>query len=100
MAYNLSFLPDFEHDLEKAFNWYQEEGGDLIAYTFLEFVLIAINQIENNPKFFERYRSNFRKCNLNKFPYKILFKVKNDEVVIFAIFHHKRTSKTYLKRKL
>jgi hypothetical protein len=34
MAYNLSFLPDFEHDLEKAFNWYQEEGEDLIAYSF------------------------------------------------------------------
>jgi plasmid stabilization system protein ParE len=99
MAYNLRFIPEFEQDIERAFQWYQEEGGYLISFTFLEFVLIAINQIESNPKIFERYRSNFRKCNLGKFPYKILFKIRNEEVIIFAIFHHKRSSKTFLKRR-
>ena len=51
----------------------------------------AISRIENDPTSYEFVESNIHRCPVKKFPYSVYYLVpSDDQVVVFAIAHHKR----------
>ena len=50
----------------------------------------AINRISRNPKAWSKERGEVRKYLLHKFPYKILYSVQDQDIIILAIGHQHR----------
>jgi plasmid stabilization system protein ParE len=90
MIYKISILPQFEVDLDEAYNWYFKTVNEITALRLIDEVLAYIELIEKNPYTSQVYKTGVRKINLKVFPYKILFKIKRSSIIVFALFHHKR----------
>ena len=50
----------------------------------------CFKQIETHPKKFHFDPSGWRRCNLNRFPYHILFQVLSDRIKVMAVRHDRR----------
>lgn len=75
-----------EQDIREAFEWYELQKDDL-GNAFKEQVEKALVSLKTNPlKHQIRYKS-IRIYFLKKFPYGIHFNVKENQVLILAIFH-------------
>ncbi|MBK8498861.1 MAG: type II toxin-antitoxin system RelE/ParE family toxin [Flavobacteriales bacterium] len=50
------------------------------------------------PEGFAKWRGPFKKINLQRFPYIIVFRVVKSTVIIFSVFHSKRDPKGWGRR--
>ncbi len=55
--------------------------------------------IEANPEGFHFDTSGLRRCNLNRFPYNILFEILADRIRVQVVRHHSRRPSFGLRRK-
>lgn len=60
-------------------------GADFIAEMKMAFL-----RIREYPEAFSQEIANYRRCNLSKFPYKIIYRIDPNEIVVFTIRHHSR----------
>jgi plasmid stabilization system protein ParE len=97
MAYSIDFLPAAEIDLDNTTDWYTRFNKEL-ANDFLNKVNIAIQTILSNPKQFQKIYKTYRKVNLARFPYKIIYKIEMQSIIIVAVSHHKRSQAHWKKR--
>ena len=78
----------------------QEELNDGVFYyelqqpglgiRFKREVQDSINRIKRNPNTWPKERGEVRKYLLHKFPYKILYSIQDQDIVILAIAHQHR----------
>jgi plasmid stabilization system protein ParE len=86
MPYPVSISEAAEADVREAFLWYekQREGlGEVFRLHFTE----AVVRIGAAPLEIQVRYANTRVLFLHKFPYGIHFVLRNDSVVIVAVFH-------------
>lgn len=84
MAYELIIRPKAEQDLSEAFTWYEERRQGL-GHDFLLQVNAGFRFLERNPLVFpEKYKS-VRRHLIKRFPYKILYHVEAQKVIILAV---------------
>jgi mRNA-degrading endonuclease RelE of RelBE toxin-antitoxin system len=89
MAYKITLLDGALEDLDIAFSWYSEIHVELakdLVFKFKE----ALSKIELNPFLSQNLSSGFRKVNLHRFPYKLIFEINDTEIIVVALAHHKR----------
>lgn len=86
---NYQFHPEAEAEFADAVNYYdgadQGLGDDLAAE-----VAAVIVRILRNPHSWPRYSHRTRRCLCNRFPYSIIYRIADDEIVIYAVMHQKR----------
>lgn len=73
-------------DLRKARDWYdrQREGlGD----DFLRAIAAAIARLEANPHICQIYYKKFRQILPDTFPYRIIYFIDGDRIIIARVFH-------------
>jgi plasmid stabilization system protein ParE len=71
-----------------------ELGGRFIAA-----VAAAFDRIHAKPLSYARISDDVRSCSVKRFPYAVIYVIRNDEIVIVAIMHgHRRPG--YWKRRL
>jgi toxin ParE1/3/4 len=78
-----------EQDLEEARKWYNGQRGGL-GDEFLVSIAEAFTRLEQDP---ERYRvlyKGFRRVLVERFPYKILYRLRAKDVIVFRVLHHAR----------
>ena len=97
MKYSVEYDDEVQDDLQKTIDWYanQREGLDK---EFVEAVKSAIAQLTENPLV---YRSRYKKIrfkHLYRFPYIIVFQIKGNTILVYAIIHDKRNPKLIRKR--
>ena len=85
-----------ELDFAKAFNWYAERSRRA-ALAFDEEVAAAIVRIGFDPERFARLDNRHRYCMTNRFPYLVVFRIREHVVIVVAIAHAKR--RAYWKRR-
>jgi hypothetical protein len=74
-------------ELDEAIDWYDLQSGGL-GKRFKEAVVENVNKIRKNPGWFLIEKGQIHKAYIPKFPYKILFTVENDNlIIIWAIAH-------------
>lgn len=74
-------------EFDEAIEWYELQSKDL-GKKFKKSVLEKINKIKRNPYWFLKEEDNIYKAYINKFPFKILFTIENNEnIIIWAIAH-------------
>ncbi|MBI2908127.1 MAG: type II toxin-antitoxin system RelE/ParE family toxin [Chloroflexi bacterium] len=81
--------PEAEDDLKEAFRWYEGKRTGL-GYDFLLQVDAGINFISRNREIHPAEYQETRRHLIRRFPYKITYLIKEDEIVILAVTHGKR----------
>ncbi len=76
-------------EIEQALDWYYKISPTLALDLFDKYML-ARKAITTNPLLFQEYQG-YRKAILERFPYKIVFKViDGNSVLVVAFAHHKQ----------
>jgi len=95
---NFDFHKSASEELSNAVNYYEEcEPG--LGNDFLEEVYAAIKRILAYPEAWTKFSSRTRRCLVHRFPFSIIYLVKENEIIIIAIAHsHQKPN--YWKQRL
>lgn len=86
---NYSFHPEAEIEFFAAIDYY-EECSEGLGLEFSQEIFAAIKRIANFPMAWSQYSANSRRCLVKRFPYGIVYRIVQDEVIIFAIMQLNR----------
>lgn len=84
-------------ELSETCQFYELEFSGL-GNRFKQEVKRAINRIIQFPLAWQKERGDIRKCLLHKFPYKILYSIEPDHLLIIAIAHLHRKPDYWVAR--
>lgn len=76
-------------ELEDAVRYYELEYSEL-GHRFKEEVRKAALRIAEYPQAWSIERGDVRKCLLHKFPYKLMYSVEKDHILVIAVAHQHR----------
>ncbi|GAB63257.1 MAG: type II toxin-antitoxin system RelE/ParE family toxin [Candidatus Jettenia sp.] len=97
MKYKAIVRHEAENDLKEAFSWYEDKRKGL-GYDFLLQIDAGIRFIERNPKIHPEEYKRTRKHLIKRFPYKIIYLVEQEKIIVLAVIHSRRSSKIIKKR--
>lgn len=97
MKYTVIVRPEAEEDLKGAFSWYEDNRIGL-GYDFLLQVDAGINFINRNPEIHPIEYKGTRKHLIKRFPYKIIYLVEAEKIIVLAVLHGKRRPDLIKKR--
>ena len=97
MKYKVIIGPEAEVDLKEAFSWYEDKRTGL-GYDFLLRIDAGINFINRNPEIHPIEYKRTRKHLIKRFPYKIIYFVKEEKIIILAVIHGNRRPDLIKKR--
>ena len=85
----IEFHPEAQLELENARRWYRERN-QIAARAFVMEVLRALKSIAESPETWPRTRANERRFVLKRFPYSIIYRIRQNEIFITALAHQRR----------
>ncbi len=99
MSYRLVVRPEVDADLLQAEAWYKKQQTGL-GREFLGGVREAMLQLPLNPFLhpIRHRRTQVRWIYPRRFPYRIVFRVVRDTVVIYAVLHAARRDRHWRRR--
>ena len=97
MNYKIVIRPEAEVDLADAFSWYESSRIGL-GNDFLLQIDAGINFILRNPDAHPIVYNDTRQHIIKRFPYKIIYIVKNELILVLAILHNRRNFNLIKKR--
>jgi hypothetical protein len=91
---NAPILPEAEAEIQAAAQWYQDRQAGL-GEQFLEELVDALIYIENHPRRSPFHphlntRRELRRRALSRFPFHVIYEVKDDGLLIIAVAHAHR----------
>ena len=98
MVYNYTIEPSVRFDLNEAIEFYLKISIELADDLISEFYA-GIDAIVQDPYLYQTISRSYRKLTLKRFPYKIIFNVKREQITIVALAHHKRKPNYWRNRK-
>jgi len=87
-----------QRDVSEALKYYESIYPHL-ADSFWDELMAAIDTIRANPSRYHFDHNHFRRCNMNVFPYHILYRVKLQTIRIIAVRHNQRNPSFGIHRK-
>lgn len=97
MTRRLTLRPEALAEIHEATSWYAERALGLDA-AFLDEVAGALDEIRTSPIRYPIADADIRKAVLARFPYLILFRAREDEVVVISCIHGRRNPKHWQNR--
>ena len=99
MTYRLAIRPDALSDIEEAASWYDEQQPGL-GNEFSREVIETIDTLSNNPLMYRvrHKRKNIRWKLLDRFPYRIVFRMTDDLITVVAVLHSARHDRQWRQR--
>ena len=92
-----SFHEAAEKELFDAIDFYEKNQPGL-GLKFSEEVYATIERICDHPYAWTKIDPRTRRCLTNQFPYGILYRIKNESILIMAIMHLQRKPDYWNKR--
>ena len=86
MNWIATLRPKAKADLRHAHDWYEERCPGL-GDEFLADLAEALLRLEADPGRFPLYYRGFRRVLAHRFPYKILFRIAGQDLIVFRILH-------------
>jgi plasmid stabilization system protein ParE len=92
MSFTLKVQDEAEEDIDSAFTWYEEQSVGL-GSKFLEEIEEGFLLITNNPEHYGYYkpRPHYRRFLLKQFPFRIVYEIEENNIVVFRVLHVKRS---------
>jgi plasmid stabilization system protein ParE len=97
MKYSVIVRPEAEDDLKEAFSWYEDKRVGL-GHDFLLQVNAGLNFIMRNPEIHPIEYKRARKHIIKRFPYKIIYFIEEEKIIVLAVLHAKRRPGLLKKR--
>lgn len=97
MTRGVELLTIAEADLAEAKQWYRRCHPHLKA-DFILCVEETLSRITRHPLSFARVKGEFRQAFVHRFPYRIVFRMVAAPIVVVAILHTSRHSRTWIAR--
>ncbi len=85
-------------ELWEVIDWYDAQKGNL-GKEFARELERAVKSISQTPNAFAKVEGEARKAVLRRFPYIVIFIVKDESLVILAIFHTSRSPMEWMTRQ-
>ncbi len=85
----LKYTPRAENDLRLAISWYEEQRTGL-GLEFMDCVEFAVKRILAFPESYEKPYKFFHRCVIRRFPFSIFYTIKDEIVIIHAIFDNRQ----------
>ena len=80
------FHPLADDELDKAADYYEEQQEKL-GLDFAEEVYSTIQRIVEFPQAWKPLSNRTRRCVTNRFPYQVIYEIKDEEILIVAVGH-------------
>jgi len=91
-------LSDFAiDDIAEILDWYRDQLGGL-EKEFVVALETSFDQIVKNPLAFQIKIKQSRNILMQRFPYKVIFKIYGSKIKIIGVIHHLRSPKLIRKR--
>ncbi|MBN1671376.1 MAG: type II toxin-antitoxin system RelE/ParE family toxin [Kiritimatiellae bacterium] len=94
----LRYHPSVQRDVSEILGYYQDISTRLSDEFWDEF-MDAVESVRENPTRHHFDQSGLRRCNLHRFPYHILFRIRGDCVRILVVRHHRRRPSCGTRRR-
>ena len=85
-------------EFDDAIDWYELQSEGL-GIRFKKSIVDQITKISKNPSWFPKETDSIYKAYIPKFPYKVLFSIEEDKIIIWAIAHMHRKPWYWQSRK-
>lgn len=97
MTRQLVFRPEADLEINEAAEWYEarEQG---LAVEFLRVLDACIESIRRSPLLYPVVSGEVRRAVLRRFPYSVIYMVREDEILVIACFHGQRDPKRWQDR--
>lgn len=99
MSFSLNILTEASGDIKEVTAWYKDISQPL-AVRFVSQLYDGFVKITTNPDAWFNITKRVRRYRLPDFPYLILFFIEDNNIVIVAVIHEKRSPKTWKRRVL
>ena len=95
VTWNVLIRANAEKDLDAARKWYNRQRSGL-GDEFLVAIAEALTRLEQDPELYRVLYKGFRRVLVERFPYKIFYQLRGNNVVVFRVLHHARDHSTQL----
>jgi plasmid stabilization system protein ParE len=85
----VDYLPEARRDFDESFDWYAARSAQA-ALGFTNAVDAALSAIAADPQRFAAIDDSHRVSPTGRFPFRIVYRVAADRIVVVAIAHAKR----------
>jgi len=72
--------------VEEAYWWYEQQLPGL-GERFVNETYASFEKLKQTPFYYSISNENYRQLLLKHFPYKIIFEIFEDHVIVFAVYH-------------
>ncbi len=90
------FQPDAIKEILEAQAWYEERSLGL-GFEFARSVDAAVARAIRSPLDFASVEGGFRHVITRKFPYSIIYRLTETELVVVSCFHHRRKPRSWMR---
>ncbi len=97
MDYALVFRPEVQEELKDAYSWYESQQAGL-GDEFLDCVDEVIDRICIMPESYPIMYRDVRRVVVRRFPYAVYYRIVSSRVIVIAVFHGRRDTKTWQAR--
>ncbi len=98
MAFPIELHEAAEAELWETIDWYDAQRENLGKDFALELERV-VKSISQTPNAFAKVEGETRKAVLRRFPYIVIFMLKDEIVTVLAIFHTSRSPKQWMLRQ-
>jgi toxin ParE1/3/4 len=86
---SIIFHPDVALEVKSSYLWYEAQVAGL-GHDYLSELESAYQAIETLPKTWPKFKKQFRRFLLSKFPYSVIYRLANNTVYVVAVMHNHR----------
>ena len=90
--------PAARREIRRAFEWYLQEAGPRIAAGFLDDFEQTLALLKSHPEIGEPGGSHTRRLIFQRYPYTVVYRLKDEALEIVAIAHHSRHPEYWARR--
>ena len=91
------FRPQARTEVLEAQAWYESRATGL-GLEFARALDAAVASAVRNPEMFALVTGSCRRVLLRRFPFSMVYRVRGDELLVIAVFHHKREPSNLVHR--
>ena len=96
MTHKLSVKSEALQDMTAGFDWYENKRSGL-GIEFLDEVDEFFERITQNPEQYQTHQGQ-RVAVMHRFPYKIVYEIEQETIVVYAVYHDRRSPEKLSER--
>jgi toxin ParE1/3/4 len=98
LSRRLVLRPEARTELKAAQEWYDGRVAGLGLH-FARAVDAALTMIERHPEAFPKVHGETRQCVMPRFPFSVLYRLTDSELVLLAVHHQRRNPREWMGRR-